>query len=91
MTDFSHSIANWDQYDFHVSNPDEKNINKVILFTDKDKVSNVMKALSAEFRFKLRFFVVHAIEDSPNQDFEEEILQKYNITDRDTLPELFIE
>jgi hypothetical protein len=50
-----------------------------------------MKALSAEFRGKVRFFVVHAVEDSKNAEFEDRILKMYNVNDRDMLPELIVE
>lgn len=91
MTDFTKPITSMEDYQAYVLDPAEQNINKCILFTDKDTVTNVMKALSAEFREKIRFFVVHAVEDSPNSDFEEEMLELYGIKDRDTLPELILE
>jgi len=64
ITDFTNEIKSMEDYNFYVQDPTERNINKVILFTDKDSVTNVMKALSAEFRYKLRFYVVHATEES---------------------------
>ena len=91
MTDFTRPISNMEDYQTFILDQDERNINKCILFTDKDTVTNVMKALSAEFRDKIRFYVIHAVEDSPNAEFEEEILNVYGLKDRDSLPELILE
>ena len=91
MTDYTRKIFSMEDYQAFVKDPSERNMNKVFLFTDKITVTNVMKALSAEFRDRIRFFVVFAPEDSKNAAFENEILKMYNITDRDNLPELIVE
>jgi len=51
-----------------------------LLFTKKEKVTPVYKALSAEFRDRLRFYVVPILKDTP-EDVKEIMNQKYNITD----------
>jgi len=58
MPDFTHKITS--KYDFEtlVKNKNDLDINKVILFTKKDKVPPTFKALSAEFRDKIRFDIV---------------------------------
>ena len=53
--------------------PDDKDINKVILFSKKTKTPPIYKALTNEFRNRLRFGFV-AVDSAPG------IVEKYNVT-----------
>lgn len=55
MPDFSHKVQKSSEFKTLIS---ENDINKVILFTKKDKPSPPFLAISAAFRDKLRFIVV---------------------------------
>jgi len=58
MPDFTHKINSDRDYENLVKNENEKDINKVLLFTRKEKVTPVMRAVASEFRNKLRFYVI---------------------------------
>lgn len=62
MSDFTHQVNTADKFKSMVHNENDKDINKVLLFTKKEKVTPVFKALSAEFRDRLRFFVIPIVD-----------------------------
>ena len=58
LSDFTLKITSKKQFETLINNPIEKDINKVVIFSKKEKLSDQVKAISAEFRDKLRFFVI---------------------------------
>lgn len=66
MSDFSRRILDMEDIKFYIEAKEEADINKVVLFTDKTSVTNTYKALSAEFKDKLRFYVVIIKDDGTN-------------------------
>ena len=61
----------------------EDDINKVMLFTKKNVVAPVLKAASAEYNNRLRFYVV-PISDNASQDLLD-LKQEFNVTEMPTL------
>lgn len=70
-----------------VENEQEKDINKVILFTKKEKVTVPFKSVSAEFHNKVRFYIVYIPEKNPPSDLVA-LSEKYGAQE---LPKLLIE
>lgn len=70
MPDFTHTVTSKYDYDTLIKNPKDLDINKVILFTKKSKVTPVFKALSAEFRDKIRFNLIHIDEKKKTDDIK---------------------
>ena len=68
-------------------NAQELDINKVVLFTKKEKVTLAFKAVSAELRDKVRFYIVYIPEKNPPADLVS-LAESYNATD---LPKLLVE
>lgn len=58
MADYTFKLRNQKDYQQQVSNKEDKDINKVLLFTKKDKVAPVLKSVSAEFKDRLRFSII---------------------------------
>ena len=80
MSDFTHQINTAAKFNQLVKNEDDKDINKVLLFTKKDKVTPVFKALSAEFRDRIRFYVIPIVDKKTPQDLLD-IFNSYNAKD----------
>jgi len=74
-------------YETLVQNPNDKDINKVILFTKKEKVPPAIKALSAEFRDRFRFSIISLPEGKETEDALE-LKKDYEI---EKLPRLVVE
>ena len=70
-----------------VKNTLELDINKVVLFTKKEKVTLPFKAVSAALMDKLRFYIVYIPEKNPPADLLS-LSETYNSTE---LPKLLIE
>jgi hypothetical protein len=87
MPDFTHVISSKFDHDTLIKNPKDRDINKVILFSKKAKVTPVFKALSAEFRDKIRFNLIHVDEKKQNDDIKQ-IQESYGVT---KLPAIVIE
>jgi len=68
LPDYTHKIQSNRDYETLVKNENDKDINKVLLFTKKDKITPPFKAASAEFRDKLRFYVIAIPDKNPNPD-----------------------
>jgi len=64
MPDYSIKIRKRNIEDFYeyVKDPRERDINKVILFTSKETITPHFKAITAEFREGIRFYVVQLVE-----------------------------
>ena len=84
MSDFTSKVSSKGDYDLFVQNKNDKDINKVLLFTKKEKVTPVFKALSAEFRDKVRFSVI-ALPDKKETKDNLALKEEYNITDLPTV------
>jgi hypothetical protein len=89
MSDFTSPIATKVDYEVLIQNKNDKDINKVILFTEKEQVPNVYKALSAEFRDKLRFSVV-SLPKGKASDYAKELADDY-IASNGSLPRIVVE
>jgi len=87
LPDYTHKINSNRDHETLVKNEKEKDINKVLLFTRKEKVTPVFKAVSAEFRNKLRFYVIAIPEKNPPQE-KVEIQKLYGVEE---LPALVVE
>lgn len=68
MPDYSVKITSKSDYDRLVNDPNDIDINKVILFSKKEQVSPVFKAIVAEFKNRLRFFYIYVPENISNKD-----------------------
>lgn len=79
MPDFTHKITSKYEYDTLVKSPNDLDVNKVILFTKKDKVPPTFKALSAEFRDRMRFDIVHINEKKVSEELQA-IKESYGVT-----------
>ena len=84
MSDFTTKIYGKSDFELFVQNEKDKDINKVLLFTKKDKVTPVFKALSAEFRDRLRFTVIPLPENKESAD-NLALKTEYNVTELPTL------
>ena len=58
LPDYTTKISTEKDYSIYVGSKDDKDINKVLIFTRRDKVTPTIKAISAEFRDKLRISIV---------------------------------
>jgi len=87
FSDFTSKISSKEDYETIVQSQSEKDINKVILFTKKEKVTAVFKALSAEFRDRLRFAVIALPDGTSNADLLE-LKEDYEVED---MPKLILE
>ena len=76
MSDFTSPITTKVDYDVLIANKNDKDINKVILFTEKEAVPINYKAISAEFRDKLRFSVV-SLPKKTASDYAKELADDY--------------
>ena len=65
----------------------DKDINKVLLFSKKDKLTPAFMAAISELRDRLRFYVITVAEKNPNADSVE--LQK--LYKAENLPKLMVE
>jgi len=103
LSDFTHQIKNTQDYTNLVQNEEDRDINKVILFTKKDKIPPAIKALSAEFRDRVRFNVISLPEGKEDpelvaikDDYEVKELpylvveQTYNVTSESVLDQYLI-
>jgi hypothetical protein len=68
LPDYTHKITSKSQHDSLIENPEDKDVNKVVLFTKKEKASPPFLAVSAKFRDQLRFSVVPVTESDPSPD-----------------------
>lgn len=75
LPDFSHKVQKASEFETLTS---ESDINKVILFTKKEKPSPPFLAISALFRDRLRFIVVPVPEKDASED-NKELMKKYEI------------
>lgn len=87
LSDYTIKVETEKDFNLLVSNKDEKDINKVLIFTKKDKAVPAIKALSAQFKDKLRIFIVHAPEEK-RSDYIKQLLADYEIKD---LPKMVVE
>ena len=87
MPDYTIKIKSREKFDEMVKSENELDINKVILFTKKEKVTLPFKAASAELRDRMRFYVVHVPEKNPPADLAA-LAESYNATE---LPKLILE
>jgi len=87
MPDFTHKITSKYEYDTLIKSSNDLDVNKVILFTKKDKVPPTFKALSAEFRDRIRFNIVH-INDKKASEELKTIQESYEVT---SLPSIVVE
>jgi len=51
-----------------VKNENDKDVNKVLLFTKKDKLTPAFMSAIGAFRDRLRFYIVTITEKDPNPD-----------------------
>lgn len=87
MPDYTIKINSREKFDEMVKSEDELDINKVILFTKKEKVTLPFKGVAAELRDKIRFYIVHVPEKNPRKDLVA-LAEAYNATE---LPKLILE
>jgi len=87
LSDFTTKINSRSDYELLVQNPSDKDINKVLLFTKKENVPPAIKALSAEFRDRLRFSVIALPEGKENAD-NLELKKDYEV---ESLPRIVVE
>ena len=84
MSDFTTKIYSKSDYGLFVKNDKDRDINKVLLFTKKEKITPVFKALSAQYRDRLRFTVVPLPDKKESAD-NLELKKEYNVTELPTL------
>lgn len=87
MSDFTTKINSKSDYNLFVKNERDQDINKVLLFTKKEKITPVFKALSAQFRDRLRFTVIPLPDKKETAD-NLALKEEYNVTE---LPTLIVE
>lgn len=87
MPDFTHKITSKYEYDTLIKAENDLDINKVILFTKKDKVPPTFKALSAEFRDKIRFNIIQINDKKVSEDLKA-IKESYGVT---SFPSIVVE
>lgn len=58
MPDYTIKIKDQDRFTAMVKHEDEREINKVLIFVRKDAISDDIKAISAEYKDRLRFYVI---------------------------------
>lgn len=84
LPDFSHKVSKKSEFETLTS---ELDINKVLLFTKKEKASPPFLAVTAAFRDRLRFLVIPIPEKNPSPE-NVALMEQYQVTD---LPTLVIE
>jgi glutaredoxin len=87
MPDFSRKISTQHEFDTLIKNENDLDVNKVILFTKKDKVPPTFKALSAEFRDRIRFNIIQINDKKGNEEMKA-IQEKFGVT---SLPSIIVE
>ena len=87
MSDFTNKIFSKNDYEIYVQNQNDKDINKVLLFTKKDNLSPAIKALSAEFKDLLRIVVIHVPDSKATQD-NKDLMADYEV---DKAPKIIVE
>jgi len=87
VPDYTIKIKSKKQFDDMVKNEEEQDINKIILFTKKEKVTMAFKAVSAELRDKARFYIVYVPEKNTPADLVK-LSAEYNVSE---FPKLLIE
>jgi len=88
LSDFTSKIENSDDYETLIKNPKDQDINKVLLFTKKAETTPAAKALSAEFRNKIRFTIVPLPDGGKASQNNIQLQLDYEIS---TLPKLVLE
>ena len=68
LPDFSIKINSRGDYNRLIESESDKDINKVILFTKKEKLSPAFLATVAHLRDRLRFYVIPILEKNPSPD-----------------------
>ena len=68
MPDYSVKIKTKNDFDRLVLNKNDEDINKVILFSKKEQVSPIFKAIVAEFKNRLRFFFINVPDNVSNKE-----------------------
>jgi hypothetical protein len=79
LKDYSIVISNQRDFDTYINGTIDPDINKVILFTDKNETSNVFKALTAEFRDSIRMYVIHVKDTPETEKFEDRMMVYYGV------------
>lgn len=87
LPDFTTKIVSEKDYNIYVQNKDDKDINKVLIFTRRATITPTIKSISAEFRDKLRISVINIPEGKEN-DFQKELIKDYEI---ESFPKLIVE
>lgn len=87
LSDYTSKVKTKRDYEMFVANGDDKDINKVIIFTKREKTAPALKALSAEYKDRLRISVISMPEGKGTAD-QEEIMKDYEVSD---LPKLVVE
>lgn len=87
LTDYTSKISTERDFNIYIKNNEDKDINKVIIFSKRTQVAPTIKSLSAEFRDRLRISVV-PMPDGKGTDFQKELLKDYEI---EGLPKLVVE
>jgi len=68
MPDFSIKINSRGDYNRLIESESDNDINKVILFTKKEKLSPTFLATVSHLRDRLRFYVISILEKNPSPD-----------------------
>jgi len=87
LSDFTNKIRSERDYKLFVQNKEDKDVNKVLVFSKRENVAPAIKALSAEFRDRLRISVV-SVPDSKSSEYAKELMKDYEI---EQLPKLVVE
>lgn len=87
LSDFTTKITNERDFNIYIKNKEDKDINKVIIFTKREKVAPAIKSLSAEYRDTLRISVISVLNDKPTE-YQKELMRDYEIEE---LPKLVVE
>lgn len=69
-----------------MKNEDEKTINKVILFTRKERVAPIFKALTCHMRERLRFLVIPVPEENAPQ-WAKDLAEVYQV---ESFPTMYV-
>lgn len=89
MTDYTVKIYGDDQFEYRVKNKDDKDINKAIFFIKKRQEYVDLWATAAEYRDRIRFYVIYVAEKEIHYSkFIVSVLKKYNVT---SIPRLVVE
>ena len=74
-------------YNLVVKNEADEDMNKVLLFTKKDKVAPIFKSLTAMYRDRLRFVIVPILDKDPSED-NIKLQKKYGV---ESMPMVVVE